>query len=332
MQAHSMTSPLGSSNRPRWPAVWAAALLTLFSTAALAVHPYQKWADEFGIDLNVSYDGTRILEMKDGMFEATEHRAPGKMYTEIHMSGMSNAVILREDLGVSWLIMRSMGYYKEDTLEGGIMQQANGMEFTEIEEVGRDTVLEYPATKYKVKFKDNEGKGAGFIWITDTGVPARFEMIYSSGDVKGMRINMYFTELNMREQDPAIFELPEGLKPMGFSSISDMMKQGGAAATTSTGQPSAYDTDDPDLQARQQACLEEAAKAAEAQRETQKKKRSFGRLVGAMSRTANRLGIGGDIGRASYEVYRANATANDVAIMAEELGITEDDVERCRNP
>lgn len=314
------------------PATWLAVMLASLSFSTWASHPYKEWADEFGINLDASYDGTRILELKEGQFEAAEHRAPGKMYTEVHMGGMSSGVILREDLGVSWILMPSMGFYKEDTLEGGIMQQNNGMEFKSIEEVGRETILGFPSTKFKMKFKDNEGKGAGFMWITDDGVPIRLEMIYSSRDVKGMRVTMYFTELNMREQDPAIFELPDGLKPMGISSIGDMLKQGAPAVTASTGQQSPYDTEDKDLQARQQSCLEDAAKRAEEKRKSQKKKRSFGRLVGAMSRTASRLGIGGDISKASHELYQANATANDVAIMAEELGITEDDVERCRNP
>ena len=65
--------------------------------AAWASHPYQAWADELGIDLNVSYDGTRVMEFEGGMIEATERRAPGKMYTETHVQGMSSAVILREE-------------------------------------------------------------------------------------------------------------------------------------------------------------------------------------------------------------------------------------------
>jgi hypothetical protein len=54
--------------------------------------------------------------------------------------------------------------------------------------------------------------------------------------------------------------------------------------------------------------------------------------MGAVSRTAGRFGAGGDIGKINQDIYDANATASDVSIMAEELGITEEDVERCRNP
>jgi len=316
----------------RLDAVITALVLVLLASPAAAVNPYDKWADEFGIDPNVSYDAKRHIEVEEGTFEATEHRAPGKMYTEVQMQGMSSGVILREDLGKSYMLMPTMGFYKEDSLESGMMQSSNGLEFSKIERVGKETVNGHPSTKFKTRFKDNEGKGAGFVWVTDTGVPIRMEMIYSNKDVKGARIMQELTELNIREQDPAVFEVPPGLKPMSFGDIGAMMKQGGAAATTITGTPSAYDTDDDDLSARQQACLEEAAANAARKKEAEKKKKGFGKLLGAMSRTASRFGLTDKIGEINRDVYNANATANDVAIMAEELGITTDDVERCRDP
>jgi hypothetical protein len=103
---------------------------------------------------------------------------------------------------------------------------------------------------------------------------------------------------------------------------------GTAPATTSTAPASG----DGDLAARQQACIEEAAKAAEETRSAQKKTKGIGRLLGKMSRTANRLGISNKLGGASRDIYDANATATDIADITEDLGITEDDVERCKDP
>jgi hypothetical protein len=86
------------------------------------------------------------------------------------------------------------------------------------------------------------------------------------------------------------------------------------------------------LQAAQQACLQE--KMAQAQ-ESSKKKRGFGRLMNAVSRTASRFG-GNDtsrmIAQTSSDVYNTNATAADLKGAAEDLGLTEGDMEDCRNP
>jgi hypothetical protein len=74
--------------------------------------------------------------------------------------------------------------------------------------------------------------------------------------------------------------------------------------------------------------LQEKAAAAQA---SQKKKRGFGRLVSAVARTAGQTG-NYDFARTASNVYSANATAEDLAAAAKDLGLTEDDVAACQNP
>ncbi|MCR9261873.1 MAG: peptidoglycan-binding protein [Pseudomonadaceae bacterium] len=114
--------------------------------------------------------------------------------------------------------------------------------------------------------------------------------------------------------------------------------KGGAAPANSGGvakaapAPAPAPTNDPAaLQAAQQACLQQ--KVADAQA-SQKKKRGFGSLMRAVSRTASRLGseLAGDIARTSRDIYDVNATADDLESAAKDLGLTQDDVEDCRNP
>ena len=69
----------------------------------------------------------------------------------------------------------------------------------------------------------------------------------------------------------------------------------------------------------------------QAAQEAQKKKQGFGRLMGAVARTAGRFG-NQDIGRAAGDIYSANATAEDVAQAAKDLGLTQDDIDACREP
>ncbi len=83
-----------------------------------------------------------------------------------------------------------------------------------------------------------------------------------------------------------------------------------------------------ELQAAQQACLQQ--KIAEAQA-AQKKKRGFGRLMRAVTRTAYQAG-NYDLGRTAHDVYAANATAEDLSAAAKDLGLTEDAVAACQNP
>lgn len=87
------------------------------------------------------------------------------------------------------------------------------------------------------------------------------------------------------------------------------------------------------LQKAQQECLQEKIAAAQA---SQKKKRGFGSLMRAVTNTAARFGGNSELARqvqeTSYDIYRVDATADDWERAAEDLGLTNDDLEACRNP
>jgi len=83
-----------------------------------------------------------------------------------------------------------------------------------------------------------------------------------------------------------------------------------------------------DLQARQQACLQEKYEAAQ---QANKRKQGFGRLLSAASRVTRRFG-GPGASETISDVYNANATADDLSAAAKDLGLSEDEIEQCRNP
>jgi peptidoglycan hydrolase-like protein with peptidoglycan-binding domain len=86
--------------------------------------------------------------------------------------------------------------------------------------------------------------------------------------------------------------------------------------------------DPAELQAAQQACLQEKIAAADA---ANKKKRGFGRLFSAVSRTASQTG-NNDLAKTTSDVYNVGATADDLSSAAKDLGITEDEIAECQNP
>ncbi len=316
-----------------WPIRWlavglATVCLGFLAYPALAQHPYARWAEELRIDLNVSYDAIRLIEAQGSRIEATERRAPGKTYTEMNVGGMSSGVIIREDLQKSYILMPSMGFYQEKTLEDGMLQTSNGMEFSKIAKVGKENINGHPSTKFKTRFVDNEGKGVGMIWVTDTGVPIKADMIYSSSNKKGERVTMQLTELNLRPQDPAVFEPPANLKLMDMSNMGNLgasMNTGDASQGSGSNSNTATGNGD-EWSSRQQACLQAAAKQAAEKKEKEDDGIGFGQLLGAITRTADRFGLS-DIAEMTSD---AGATADDVAVIADELGISDEDVKRCR--
>ena len=98
------------------------------------------------------------------------------------------------------------------------------------------------------------------------------------------------------------------------------------AGTSATATDTAAPQDPAALQAAQQTCLQEKMAAAQA---SQKKKRGFGSLIRAVTRN---VGYDSGVAETMNDVYNANATADDLASAAKDLGLTEDDVAACQNP
>lgn len=200
------------------------ALLTAWASAAQAL-TMQQWADKHGIRTDASYDATRVMETKDGQFSFKERKAPGKQTMEVNMGGMEGRMIMREDLKKAWFIMTEMGMYREMDMSEAMSQQADSMQVSKVEELGRETVNGFDSRKFKTQFKDKNGKGAGFMWITDEGVPIKMDMIYKNRGMKGQRMKMELKDLQMRAQAASHFELPADLKPMNLGSMLGMARQ-----------------------------------------------------------------------------------------------------------
>ncbi|HLU07946.1 MAG TPA: peptidoglycan-binding domain-containing protein [Woeseiaceae bacterium] len=103
-----------------------------------------------------------------------------------------------------------------------------------------------------------------------------------------------------------------------------------AAAVAAAPQASAQPKDPAAQQAAQQACLQQKMEAREA---SNRKKRGFGSLMRVASRTAARSGgnTATEIARTTHDVYEVNATVSDLESAARDLGITETELEECRN-
>jgi peptidoglycan hydrolase-like protein with peptidoglycan-binding domain len=101
-----------------------------------------------------------------------------------------------------------------------------------------------------------------------------------------------------------------------------------APAASAAAAPAAPVQDAAALQAAQQACLQKKMQDAQ---DAAKKKRAFGRLMSAVTRTAGQMG-NYDVSSTVSNIYAAGATVGDLAAAAKDLGLTEDDVAACQHP
>ncbi len=207
----------------------AAAALILsacLSTSAYALtQSFQEWADKLGIDMSVEYQATRVITTKDGNFEYQERRMPQKMLMDMEMEGVSAVLLMREDLNKSYVLMPDMGMYREMKMDKASQQAGGVNDLSEVTKVGRETVNGHDCTKYKAIISSKDGKGDGFIWVSDSGVPIKMDMVYSSRRMRGQHMVMELKDLQLAPQDPALFELPANLKPFGLRGLGQLFKR-----------------------------------------------------------------------------------------------------------
>lgn len=101
-------------------------------------------------------------------------------------------------------------------------------------------------------------------------------------------------------------------------------KRDGGGSSTPTGAQSGQS-----LEEAQAACLQAKVDAAK------KKKRAFGNIMRAAGSSVSRYGGGkvtSEVQKASREAYKVEATAKDMEQAAAELGLSQKDIESCRNP
>lgn len=139
------------------------------------------------------------------------------------------------------------------------------------------------------------------------------------------------------------FQAEHKLEPTGeitpqlVGVIQAAMAQRGSPAqavqpTAATSTPAAPGQIEADLRARQQACLQERAAAAE---KSAAMKRGFGKLLSAISRSTSQYGSGdaaAAISGTTADVNSASASMNDLEGAAQDLGLAQSDVDACRNP
>ncbi len=126
-------------------------------------------------------------------------------------------------------------------------------------------------------------------------------------------------------------ETPESLALESTKRPASTSKQVATAPpeNAATGSTSTSARDPQALEAAQQACLNEKIKQAQS---AQKKKRGLSSLFSAVARTASHFGADQVMARLTNNVNTANATAEDLASAAKDLGVSEDEIAACQDP
>lgn len=242
----------------------------------------QRWARELGVNLDLSYEATRTMETKDGAMSFKEYRTPRAMRMDMNMQGMETSVIMRDD-NTAVALMHSLGMYREIS-SADTQNQAPNMDFSKIEYVGAEEVDGYDTKKYKTQFKDDNGRGGGYVWVTDDdGLLIKMDMIYANRGNKGQRMKMGLSGIRIGSQPGSLFVVSENLKPMSLGNLGAMGGANTGTVPASTSDAAQVPADDDDYQ-----------------------EPGLGEEMGDTAKDEVKYGVKNEIGRGIRDIFRRN--------------------------
>ena len=183
-----------------------AAAFAAVALAALVASGCAKKPPEQSKDLE--FKATLMIEDGGGKIEHTVYFDGDKQRVEMVSPG-SGVFILREDKGVIWTLMPAMKIFLEGPLSA---EHKNPLffkpdEIKDYEIVGEETVDGHPAVKERLKMHNAGGAEIDiYRWFaTDIKWPVRAEEA-------GGAWKLYFRDIRLKRNDPALFEIPEGYR------------------------------------------------------------------------------------------------------------------------
>lgn len=279
--------------------------------------------------IEVPFTASATIETEEHKITEQIYYTPGKLRDEIDMGGQKMTVIRRYDLKKTWTLMPQK-MFMESMLDDP-SDQVEDYRLVGHEVIGRETVNGEETTKHKVIYETDKGRYGGFTWFTDDNIAVKAFLISEEAGEK-QRIQFEMTSIHRAPQPDALFEVPAGyseldLGAMGVSGAISGMTGTNPTAPAMPGAMPGMPTTMPGTQttgsitAEQQACLDAAVAA-------KKKKKRFSAIAAAGSRLFGRFGGA----KAANEIYQTQATVDDAATIANELGLSETDVQGCLDP
>jgi hypothetical protein len=185
--------------------------LRLLIVLALVFGTIPVWAAQFSRP-NVEYSADAMIQNEEGTMQQKIFVTPTKERKEtLTGAGEGAVMIFRHDTKVMWTLMPSESMYMEYSLAGSQGQGNDPSQWTYEDTVmGEETLNGVKVTKYKTIATSTEGKKyGGFSWRTKEGINLKQDLLYKEGKEK-KRMLTELSNLKIGNQDPKLFEIPEG--------------------------------------------------------------------------------------------------------------------------
>lgn len=174
-------------------------------------------------DASVPFSADRTLTVDGRSYSGKVFHIPGHQRHEQQIQGIPEVVILDGATAHGWLVLPGLHSYV-DFVFPQVMAELGDPRLRQ-SPVGQETVAGVRTTKYRIDHTASDGSRAqGFMWVSSQGVLMRLDgTVTRGGASRPTAIRMELANLRLGPQDPALFELPQGLAKLPAAALEPLL-------------------------------------------------------------------------------------------------------------
>jgi hypothetical protein len=194
--------------------------VTLTGPVLAALLATQAGAATLG-DAKTGFSADRILVVDGKPYQGKMWTMPGMERHEQDLNGIPAAFVLRGDTPLADLVLPKLHTVVEFLLPPELHLFADPR-LTK-KPVGHETVGGIATTKYAIDETIPEGHGAGFLWLSDNGIPMRLEGTFTRTSGKVATLRWELSHVKLGPQPASLFEAPKGFSKLPAEAVAPLL-------------------------------------------------------------------------------------------------------------
>jgi hypothetical protein len=168
-------------------------------------------------DAKIGFSADRTLIVDGKTYHGRMWTMPGKERHEQDLNGIPAAFVLRSDTPLAELVLPELHTIVEFLLPAELHLFADPR--LTRRPVGHETINNIPTTKYAIDETVPEGHGAGFLWLSEDGIPMKLDGTFTRNSGKAATLRWELTHVHLGPQPAALFEPPHGFSKLPAEAI-----------------------------------------------------------------------------------------------------------------
>jgi hypothetical protein len=163
-------------------------------------------------EAKTGFSADRLLVVNGKPYQGRMWTMPGMERHEQNLNGIPAAFVLRSDNPIAELVLPELHTVVQFMLPPELHLFADPR--LTRKPVGNETINDIATTKYAIDETVPEGHGAGFLWLSDDGIPMKLEGKFTRNNGKSASLRWELTHVHLGPQPASLFEAPHGFSKL----------------------------------------------------------------------------------------------------------------------